>query len=507
MGGNYEKSVYNQLMEVMEKLNSMESEHSRDRKEVKELTSEVTGLRKENDHLREEVSNLKQKTSSLEEENTSLKAENRLLHDDNERMKRILDNDSSNSSIPPSEDQPGKAPNTFNGRKPTKKKPGAQLGHQGRGLSKMEVEQKIREGVYQHRIEQLGTPGRAYITRYRLDLEVSPIATEIRIYADRDGKFQVPNEFKADVSYGGTVKAIAAFLYSEGVVANDRICTFINSLSGDRLHLSTGSVYGFCQRFAQSCAAARIGIEQELLNSSVICTDATPVKTDGKLTHIRNFSTETCVLYCSSEKKNLETLGNFKILKEFTGTFIHDHETALYHFGTRHGECNVHLERYLLKNTEETGNTWSHKLSCFLEGMNQARKKRILQENECFRPEELERYCRRYEELLSKGMEENKHTRGRIAKREEKALLKRLKKYRNHHLLFLYDFCVPYSNNRSEKDLRICKNRQKMAGGFRTEAGREMYCEIMSLIETIKRRGLNIFQGIIALMNGAPAIK
>lgn len=113
----------------------------------------------------------------------------------------------------------------------------------------------------------------------------------------------------------------------------------------------------------------------------------------------------------------------------------------------------------------------------------------------------------RYEELLLKGIEENKHTKGRIAKKEEKALLKRLKKYQKNHLLFLYDFRIPYSNNRSEKDLRICKNRQKMAGGFRTAAGRQMYCEIMSLIETIKRRGLNIFQGIIALMNSAPAIR
>ena len=144
MGGNYEKGVYNQLMEVMEKLNAMESEHSRDRKEVRELTSEVTGLRKENAHLKDEVSDLKQKTTFLAKENAHLKTENRLLQDDNERMKRSMDNDSSNSSTPPSKDQPGNAPNTFNGRKPTKKKPGAQQGHKGSGLSKMEVERKIR---------------------------------------------------------------------------------------------------------------------------------------------------------------------------------------------------------------------------------------------------------------------------------------------------------------------------------------------------------------------------
>lgn len=88
-------------------------------------------------------------------------------------------------------------------------------------------------------------------------------------------------------------------------------------------------------------------IEQELLNSHEICTDAPPIRMDGKQTHIRNFSTESCVRYCSSEKKDLETLRGFKILVEFAGTFTHDHETALYHFGSGHSECNVHLERYL----------------------------------------------------------------------------------------------------------------------------------------------------------------
>ena len=81
------------------------------------------------------------------------------------------------------------------------------------------------------------------------------------------------------------------------------------------------------------------------------------------------------MIYFSSESKNLEMLGSFKIFKEFSGEFTHDHETALYHFGTEHGECNVHLERYLLKNTKGTGNVWSNNMSGFLRrGMNHGRK-------------------------------------------------------------------------------------------------------------------------------------
>lgn len=248
-------------------------------------------------------------------------------------------------------------------------------------------------------------------------------------------------------------------------------------------------------------------LEEQLLDAYEICTDATTIKTDGNQTFIRNFSTERCVLYYGCDKKDLDTLKDLRILWEFTGTFTHDHETTLYHFGRRHVECNVHLERYLLKNSQETGNKWSQWMGSFLRGMNAGRKAFMEAGGTGFSALQLNRYSNRYDEIIDLGLKENKKTKNRIAKKEEKALLKRLKKYKANHLLFLYDFRAHYSNNMSEKDLRICKNRQKMAGGFRTAAGRQMYCEIMSFIETVKRRGLNIFQSIINLMNGTPVIE
>jgi len=506
MGGNYQRDLYKQLMEVMAKVDRLESEQKQNHQEIKNLTSEVKSLRKENASLREEVSSLKQKNTVLTEECDKLKNENRLLRNDNERMKRILNNDSSNSSNPPSKDENTKPANLYNSRKPTSKKPGAQKGHKGAGLSKAVVEDKIRKGIYAHRVEEIGTPGRPYITRYRLDLDVKTVATEIRIYANDEGKFQIPSELKGDVTYGKSIKAIAAFLYSEGVVANDRIGTFINSLSGDSLDISEGSIYNFCSSFSKKCSQTYDVLENTLLNSAEICTDATVVNTNGKQSYIRNFSTENTVLYCSSEKKDLDALSGFSVLKKYTGIFTHDHETALYHFGTGHGECNVHLGRYLCKNTEETSNQWSHNMEMFLKGLDHGRNELKRKGITAFKAEQLERFSQRYDELIAAGYEANQNTKGRLAKQEEKKLLNRLVKYKANHLLFLYDFRVHYSNNMSEKDLRICKNRDKMAGGFRSTSGREMYCQIMSFIETVKRRGLNIYQSIMALMEGKPVI-
>jgi len=194
MGSNYQKDLYKQLMEVMSKVDSLESEQKQDKKEIRHLTSEITSLRKENAALREEVSSLKQENAVLTEKCAKLEKENILLRNDNERMKRILNNDSTNSSISPSKDEDTKSVNTYNSRKPTSRKPGAQKGHKGVCLSKADVEEKIQKGLYKHRIEEIGIPGRPYITRYRLDLEVETVATEIRIYADETGKYQVPLE-------------------------------------------------------------------------------------------------------------------------------------------------------------------------------------------------------------------------------------------------------------------------------------------------------------------------
>lgn len=119
------------------------------------LTAEVKSLRKENTQLKRELVQVKEENAVLRKENLALRRENQLLKDDNERMKRSLGNDSINSSAPPSADQPGKAPNTYNGRKPTNKKVGAQPGHAGCHLSKAEVEKKINTGIFEHVVKEI----------------------------------------------------------------------------------------------------------------------------------------------------------------------------------------------------------------------------------------------------------------------------------------------------------------------------------------------------------------
>ncbi len=83
MGGNYEKGMYNQLMEVMARLDTIENE-----------------LRTEKQEHRDGVDSLNRKIECLT-------CEHRLLKDDNACLRSIINNDSSNSSLATSTNQKG----------------------------------------------------------------------------------------------------------------------------------------------------------------------------------------------------------------------------------------------------------------------------------------------------------------------------------------------------------------------------------------------------------------
>lgn len=484
MGGNYEKSMYNQLMDVMARLDTVERES---KKEISHLNDELSNLKKENRHLREE---------------------NQLLKDDNARLKSILNHDSSNTSQPPSTDQKGGKPaNTYNGRTKTGRKAGGQKGHRGTTLTKAEVEEKIRCGLCRHEIKTIGNPSTSlYVTKYVVDLNVETVVTEVRIYADRDGKVHIPPQYRSDVVYGANVKALGAMLYSEGVMSNDRIAAFLNAAGGEVLGLSEGSVYAFCRKLAEASEESIRHLETSLLNQKIVATDATTVTVNGEQNYIRNFSKEDTVVYQAINSKSISALEKLPFLQQFSGILLHDHETALYHFGTGHAECNVHIIRYLRKNTEETGNKWSEEMIRLLCGMNTERKVLISRGCCCFPAGTISCYEEQYRKLIKKGREENKKTQHKYAREDEQALLNRMEKYMGNHLLFLHEFEVPFDDNISERDLRKAKNRQKMAGGFRKESGNEMYCAILTIIETLKKRKMGMIENLRELFLGTPAI-
>jgi len=482
-GLNVERDMWKHLTEVMDRLDKVETaareQNRRDTARIRELETKVEELEQRNAMLQNEIDRLKHKD----------------------------DTDSHNSSMPPSTDQkPRKATNEYNGRKKTGKPSGGQKGHPGRTLRFKDCIDKLKAAGIEPTIEEIGNVAKPYKERLVLDVLLKPKAILKRFHEQEDGKYLIPEEYKSEVVYGADIKALTALLYGQGVQSAERIVELIKAISGDTIEISQGTVFSWLEALHQRAEAEKKKIEEHLLDLPLVCTDATTVNTDGHQAYIRNFSSRHWVFYAPMERKNIETLTKIPFMKKFVGILTHDHETALYHFGTDHAECNVHLIRYLTANTENTGHRWSSKMISLLCEANRYRKRMKANGRTEIPQKTLLRLEMRFDELLAFARHERKQhpAHFRWATQEETSLLNRLKKYKQNHLLFLHDFRVPFDNNISERDLRKCKNRQKMAGGFRTAHGLDVFCSLLSITETCKRQAINLLFAFRLLFSQNP---
>ena len=447
----------------------------------------------------------------------ALSASLAILEQKVEALERAKNNNSKNSSLPPSTDQKpeepvqadnqpeeqgkaGKSANKYNQRRKTGKRPGGQKGHVGKTLTKEQAQALLNDENVIHRVVHIGKDnGGHYVVRHVVDIKTLTVVTEVRIHSNEKGQFVVPPELRSSVTYGPGIKGLSVLLFGQHVVAIDRIGELISALTGGQLHPSPGTIYKFCQEFSAACELEIASIRQSLLLAAIIYTDATCVSKNGYRSYIRNFSTAQEVLYVPMPRKTLAELQKIDLLRLYMGVLAHDHETVLYRFGKLHAECLAHLLRYLIKNKEETGNDWSREMIFFLRCVLRWKRMRQRKKLTGFSTEDLVLISQRYDRIIAKGRSQNLTTEGEKARKEEKALLNRLEKYKENHLMFAWNFEVEFTNNMSERDLRKCKLRQKMSGGFRTDAGKMIYCRIMSVIETAKRKGVELLDHIKAI--------
>ena len=500
---DYGRDMYRQLTEVMARLERVEEKSQESEKkhetEIRDLkAAQKEEIRRIREEHRKEKETLEREITGLKEENTKLKAEVA-------RLKSNDDNDSHNSSMPPSKDQKtGKAVNEYNGRKREGRKSGGQAGHKGKTLRMADVQRKLQEKGIKIEIEEIGEKSEKYKDRLIIDLPLSVKPIMKRFYADKEGRVQIPNAYKNEVTYGDNIKALVMVLYGQGVQSLDRIVELIYALTGNVVKLSEGTVSNWLEEMHRKSEQTKKTIEKHLIDAPQVSTDGTVVTENGHQSYIRNFSILDWVLYESMGSKGHKALSSIPFLRQYAGTLVHDHETSLYSYGLDHAECNVHLLRYLIKNGEDTKYIWSSKLLSLLVEMNEYRKRLMGRGEKTIPDKTLQRLEARYDELLEHAKQERKDKPSgfRWATKEETSLLNRLKKYKRNHLLFLHDFNVPFDNNMSERDLRKCKNRQKMSGGFRTEAGKEIFCSLLTITETCKRQGKDLINAFKTILSG-----
>ena len=119
----------------------------------------------------------------------------------------------------------------------------------------------------------------------------------------------------------------------------------------------------------------------------------------------------------------------------------------------------------------------------------------------------LSKYSDRYDDILTLGKTEAQTLSEKSSiRKDEFNLLSRLEKYKENHLLFVYDYIVPFTNNEAERSFRWIKTQQKVSGCHRSYHGAEVSVRIMSFILTLRKRGIPIFEGIKHLLAHQPIL-
>jgi transposase len=414
---------------------------------------------------------------------------------------------SSNSSIPPSQDPNRKK--KPNGK--SKKKPGGQKGHKGHILEKVEnpdiIEpididfSKLPEGQY--------SDG-GYESRQVIDIEISRVVTEYRAQKVRgeNGSIYIadfPEGVSRPVQYGTTVKAHAVYLSQYQLIPYSRVEEHFHDWLN--IPISAGSIYNFnLETFRKLDLFEKI-LRLKLTGADFLHVDETGINIGGKGHWLHCVSNLSWTYYYPHARRGSEAMDEMGILPNFEGLLCHDHWKSYYNYDCTHCLCNAHHLRELQRAWEMDKQAWAAKLKQLLLEASQA----VIRAGGQLEIKDSQLYRTRYRKILDEAEiecpppDENqrkKGQRGRIKRSKSRNLLERLKNFEDDVLRFMDIELVEFTNNQGERDIRMMKVQQKISGCFRSMKGARIHARIKSYLSTCLKNDISSREALELLFKG-----
>ena len=433
-------------------------------------------------------------------------------------LKRQLNQNSRNSSKPPSSDGYSK-PSPKSLRKASGKPVGGQKGHDGSG---MKLFGEVSETLIHEPVECKKCPHQTECassreineTRYEIDIQINPLTTAhktVRICCPQTQQLltgSFPTHVSGTLQYGVNVSALAVALNTVGMVSINRTHEILSGVFG--LSISTGTISSMISDCALQVRPAVESIKEAIKSEPLIHADETGVSVDKKTAwaHVACTDKLTHIEVCENRgQKGMDTIG---ILMKFMGTVIHDCFSPYFKYALRHGLCVAHLLRELIGVTENTGQAWAQSMIDLLLEMKKTKEKLIAQGKNCASPYLLRKYDRAFDLITADALLHNPipirepGKRGKVKRGKTGALIDRLILHKDKYILWFTDFSVPFDNNQAERDIRMFKVKLKVSGCFRSLSGANDFALIASYVGTARKNGVNAFNAIRDALNFTP---
>ena len=488
--------------------------------EIRQLRCDVGNERARTRSARSSYERMAESHGRLLEENRSLKERNSELEAELarkdaliERLNARLSRGPENSSLPPSSEPNRKR--IPNSRVRTGRRPGGQPRHPGHGRRMPDPDFEVMlepesglcprcgcgtlptGGVREHSVTDIEV--RTRTTAY--------VSSERRCPCCGEAAWDpFPRGAENEANYGPGIKAAIAYLVGACNVSGANARGFVKAVTGGEVDVSSGSVPNFMRQFAKLGEDDLRAAFDAVATAPVIGSDATFTRSEGRRSYIYVFHGGDAAVFRASDVKGHAGVKGSPLEDAPDATAVHDHDTTYYGYGKRHAECNCHILRYLRGVTEnEPGQAWAEDMSSLLKKANDAAKRAREAGLEKLDPELVAKFEACYRAILESALEGYMSSGATSWKYppEGIALARRMLKYAGNHLLFLHDLSVPFENNGSERLLRKAKGKLKQSGGFRsTENGEQPYCDLLTIVETAKMRGIQPYRAVHATFAG-----
>ena len=435
---------------------------------------------------KKELETVKKELEEEQEKSKSLKV----------RLNKDYHNSSKSSSMSPNHKT------IHNGREKSGRNPGGQKGHLHHGRKPQNPTRVISipapdEYAKDDNYEPTGKLIRKQLIEIRINTEVTEYVTEE--FRDKKTGQRVhapfPEGLADDVTYGGSVKAIAYLLNNYLYTSIDKTRQFLRDISCGAVDISNGFICNLSKQFSISTQEERKEIFEELAAAPNLHADFTFARQNGKQAAVMITTSNQRVLYQGREKKGDEGVKGSP-LEFYDGTTITDHEASLLKHGRRHQECLAHVKRYAMGAAEnDPEKKWSSKLVAWI-SESIGYWNRVKDSKESFgeiKANELIDGLRKILELAKEEYEEAPPTK---YNKDGYNLFKRMYENMEDYALFLRDTSVAPTNNDAERAGRKVKRKAHQVMSFRSLDGLAQFCDGLTMLEFIRENDEKLFEGV-----------
>lgn len=463
-------------------------------KEYQRLLIEVEQYKKINASLNTNITELTKMVEELKAEILRLKTNNK--------------KDSSNSNKPSGTDGYKKVKNN---RTNSNNKKGKPKGSSSTNLSKEKLDQFLNSGNVLYETKEINKTAKNKDKKPMifkiLDVRIQKVCTEIRVYPNLDGSYDIPKGINRPIQYGNNLKTMCIFLNNDLYNSTDGITRFIEYITNQGISLSKSTILSWNSNLAKILTPTIDKIEEELLNSYYLNCDDSTIKINGNSYYDLCICNDKYTKLHISERKNHNAWKDKTILEQYKGIIEKDGTDVYNGFGIGLSQCGSHIGKYLKGIYDFVNHTGAKKMHELIQSSIHLRNQYVKQGKEEFTDTEIDDIFKKKSEILKQWKSEWMHSTPstNAVYQDERKLLARFEDEEESEQIFYFikDFKVPTTNNQAETDQRGLKVKQKI-GKFRSVDGADTYAIIRSCILSYKKHKINVYDAILSAFNNNP---